>query len=267
MHKETFIGLVTHFVAHYFHYDSKFWKTLKILLTKPGALTVAYREKKRNRYIPPISLYIFVSVVFFLVFFMTTASKDSVIGMSSVDQRDSIRTAQVNDSLQRVLATGKDIKNVEMGLRFNQTFSTTEGQAQLLNDILHSLPKVLFFLIPFMAFLLKVLYWKRKDTFYVDHAIFSLHMHSFTFIVLFLTLIPVPEKDLSWYHHIFSVVQNMVPFIIFLYLILAIHKVYGTKWLRSGLYGIVISLGYVLSGFVVGIIMFIFYLFQKIQTH
>ncbi len=66
LHKDTFWGLVTHFTAHYFHYDSKFWKTLTTLWFKPGELTIAYNNKQRMRYLPPISLYIFVSAIFFL---------------------------------------------------------------------------------------------------------------------------------------------------------------------------------------------------------
>ena len=63
LHKDTFWGMVVHFVGHYFHYDSKFWQTLKDLVKHPGKLTVAYWEKKRARYLPPISLYIFVRCV------------------------------------------------------------------------------------------------------------------------------------------------------------------------------------------------------------
>ena len=53
LHKDTFWGLISHFTAHYFHYDSKFWKTIKALIFSPGTLTLAYQQKKRQRYIPP----------------------------------------------------------------------------------------------------------------------------------------------------------------------------------------------------------------------
>src|SRR5690349_6105601 len=69
LHEESFWGMVMHFVGHYFHYDSKFWKTLVTLWFKPGVLTQAYLQKQRMRFIPPISLYIFITAVFFLVMF------------------------------------------------------------------------------------------------------------------------------------------------------------------------------------------------------
>ncbi|RYY20354.1 MAG: DUF3667 domain-containing protein, partial [Chitinophagaceae bacterium] len=70
LHKETFVGLVLHFIAHYFHFESKFWVTVKHLISRPGSLTLAYINKKRASFIPPISLYIFISAVFFLLMFL-----------------------------------------------------------------------------------------------------------------------------------------------------------------------------------------------------
>lgn len=65
--KEPFWGFIGHSVGHYFHFDSKFFSTLVPLLTKPGQLTLDYIAGKRARYIHPVSLYIFVSIVYFLI--------------------------------------------------------------------------------------------------------------------------------------------------------------------------------------------------------
>lgn len=67
LHKETFWHMVWHFAGHYFHFESKFWGTLKTLILKPGELTLAWKQKQRMRYVEPINLYMFVSVVFFIV--------------------------------------------------------------------------------------------------------------------------------------------------------------------------------------------------------
>lgn len=65
--KENVWHFVTHSVAHYFHFDNKFFKTLIPLLTKPGQVTLDYLAGKRARYINPVNMYIFVSIVYFLV--------------------------------------------------------------------------------------------------------------------------------------------------------------------------------------------------------
>ena len=47
--------------------DSRFMRTLKPLLFKPGRLTRDYMNGRRFRYAPPMRLYIFSSIVFFLL--------------------------------------------------------------------------------------------------------------------------------------------------------------------------------------------------------
>ncbi len=64
--KEPFWTFVSHGVGHYFHYDSKFKKTLRPFLTKPGQLTKDHMEGRRASHIPPISLYLFITLVYFL---------------------------------------------------------------------------------------------------------------------------------------------------------------------------------------------------------
>ncbi|OAQ42126.1 hypothetical protein A5893_03150 [Pedobacter psychrophilus] len=64
---ESFWHFLGHSVGHYFHFDSKFFNTLKPLITKPGFLTVAYIEGKRTQFLQPVSMFIFISIVYFLV--------------------------------------------------------------------------------------------------------------------------------------------------------------------------------------------------------
>ncbi|RZL33675.1 MAG: DUF3667 domain-containing protein, partial [Pedobacter sp.] len=64
---ENFWQFITHSIAHYFHFDNKFFQTLTPLLTKPGKVTLDYLAGKRARYINPVSMYIFVSIVYFIV--------------------------------------------------------------------------------------------------------------------------------------------------------------------------------------------------------
>lgn len=65
--KENFWEFISHSIAHYFHFDNKFFQTLKPLITKPGTVTLDYLAGKRARYINPVSMYIFVSIVYFII--------------------------------------------------------------------------------------------------------------------------------------------------------------------------------------------------------
>jgi hypothetical protein len=50
-----------------FNLDSRLWRTLWALAVKPGQLTVDFLAGKRARYLPPLRLYLVMSVIFFLV--------------------------------------------------------------------------------------------------------------------------------------------------------------------------------------------------------
>lgn len=66
--RQPFYYLFTHFVEDFTHYDGQFWGTIKNLLFKPGKLTTTYLEGKRQKFVPPVKLYIFVSFITFFLF-------------------------------------------------------------------------------------------------------------------------------------------------------------------------------------------------------
>jgi hypothetical protein len=67
--KQNVLSLTRHFVYDIFHFDGKFFHTLKYLLLKPGLVPKQFVVGKRQSYIDPIRMYLFTSAVFFLIFF------------------------------------------------------------------------------------------------------------------------------------------------------------------------------------------------------
>jgi hypothetical protein len=57
---------ILHFLGDYFTFDSKIIRSFTPLITKPGYLTREYFQGRRVRYIPPLRLFIFLSIIFFL---------------------------------------------------------------------------------------------------------------------------------------------------------------------------------------------------------
>ena len=53
-----------------FHFDGKVFRTLQLLLFRPGELTRRFLAGHRMPYVPPIRLYIFISFLFFLALTM-----------------------------------------------------------------------------------------------------------------------------------------------------------------------------------------------------
>ncbi|WP_113661420.1 DUF3667 domain-containing protein [Pedobacter nanyangensis] len=73
--KEDALHMITHAIADYFHFEHKFFGTIKPLLFKPGKLTVDYVAGKRASFLHPIKLYIFISIVFFILIFSGSEKK------------------------------------------------------------------------------------------------------------------------------------------------------------------------------------------------
>ena len=48
----------------------------------------------------------------------------------------------------------------------------------------HKFPQILFVSLPFLALFLKLLYVRRKQFYYVSHAIFTIHLYIFIFVVM-----------------------------------------------------------------------------------
>ncbi len=69
----------------FFHFDTKFLYSLKILLFKPGKITLDYINNIRGRYTPPFRLFIFISIFAFIVigFFEKNLAKSGYFGTYS----------------------------------------------------------------------------------------------------------------------------------------------------------------------------------------
>lgn len=65
-----------------------------------------------------------------------------------------------------------------------------------LNSFIHQFPKLLFVSLPIFALMLRLLYIRRKQFYYVDHGIFSIHIYIFDFILLLVSM------GLSWLSNI-----------------------------------------------------------------
>ncbi|NJW51913.1 DUF3667 domain-containing protein [Salinimicrobium oceani] len=69
--KLAFNDFFNEFFAGIFAYDSRFYRTLGVLLFKPGKISKDYIEGKRVRYANPYRFYLSASIVFFLIWSLT----------------------------------------------------------------------------------------------------------------------------------------------------------------------------------------------------
>jgi hypothetical protein len=64
-----------------FHFDTKSWRTLPLLVARPGILTKRYIDGQRVRYVSPMALFLFsVFLMFFAFSFVKDPVKDAEFG-------------------------------------------------------------------------------------------------------------------------------------------------------------------------------------------
>ncbi len=68
--EQPFWKYIRQYFENVYQFDSKVWQTLWLLFRRPGLLTCEFNAGKINSYVHPFRLYMFISVIFFTLFFM-----------------------------------------------------------------------------------------------------------------------------------------------------------------------------------------------------
>lgn len=118
--QQSFFALVKHFVYDIFHFDGKFFDTLKTLFIKPGLVPAHYIQGKRHRYLDPIRMYLFTSALFFLIFFSTQKFDSGFVGDTT---RYMTKTERYQEAarLFSQFSTTDSIANKKLGLMLDTT--------------------------------------------------------------------------------------------------------------------------------------------------
>lgn len=83
------------------HFDAKAWRTLPLLIAKPGELTRRYIDGQRTRFVSPLALFLFL--IFFLFFIGSYFGKGNVnIGDTDATQQ---ARAEINADVEKARAT------------------------------------------------------------------------------------------------------------------------------------------------------------------
>jgi hypothetical protein len=110
--------------------DSRFVRTMKPLLFKPGRLTRDYMEGRRFRYAPPMRLYIFSSIVFFLLAAVISSDAVSIGGVFDENGNIQIAEAPVAGQQKVEEALNKLPPDVRKELDVDAIVAEAQGQKQ-----------------------------------------------------------------------------------------------------------------------------------------
>jgi len=211
-------GDVTHSLLHL---DSRVWRTIRLLVRKPGELTREFIAGRHQLYIPPFRLYLAISILYFALNALLpetgllgiNSSGDAVFAPVSVDvpeelerklEAEGIPAAKVEDALkdndscqvnlfgdapnstafERTLARACEQMKRDGGKLFAERFAATA-------------PKLMFVFLPLMAGVALAFYWRPRRL-YAEHLVLFLHNHAFTFLLLGCTSILGTIADLEF---------------------------------------------------------------------
>ena len=155
------------------------------------------------------------------------------------------------DSVQRSLPPGeKDGSFMHMVIKKQiELTHKYEGNIQdvvleWVEIFLHRLPYLLFISLPIFALILKLLYIRRRQFYYVDHAIFTIHHYIFSFIVLLVIVLLIAAKDkygLAWLDPVLFILVILWP----VYLYIAMLNFYRQGWFKTFIkFGLLNLLGF-----------------------
>jgi hypothetical protein len=207
-----FVHEATH---EFLHLDGKILNTLKLLVVRPGQLTVEFLEGRRARYISPLRVYLTFSLIFFTLAAILPRSLEGAVKVQG-------GTGLKGDTeIERRLASG--MRKAAM-------------DADVVNhEVLKHLPKVMFVLMPVFALLIWAFYRKRQR-FYIPHLYYSVHFHAFAFLVMavyvIVNRIGVPKQFAA------MLILTVIP-----YHFVALRRVYG------GSIGVTLAKGFAVGFF------------------
>jgi hypothetical protein len=217
------------------HFDSRAWRTLPLLVFRPGTLTYDYIHGKRARFISPLAMFL---LAVFTMFFVFSLSGGSAIGVSDPTKQaaDSWESSsRLLEAARRAAPPNAPAVSSPFVISDDQGFTITNetpnvyekiseaakkgeinihtGSPDLDKKILHKLEnpelavyklqnsayKLAFLLAPIsLPFVWLLFFWKKGMTLF-DHTVFILYSLSFIsalFIVLSLiSMIPAPTTD------------------------------------------------------------------------
>lgn len=166
-------------------YDGRILATVRGLL-QPGRLTEDYVSGRRAHYLPPLRVYLTVSVLYFVIAAAAPVAIGEIggrqiragvrvevtgpasIGMLSEEDRAELR-ARLDDSPRMLRPM----------LR-----SMLDDPAAFRSRVFVTMPRVLFGMLPIFAAIVSLFYRRRP---FPTALVFAVHLHSFTFVVLTLS--------------------------------------------------------------------------------
>jgi hypothetical protein len=181
------------------HADSRLWRTLGALLFRPGHLTREFLAGRRARYLPPVRLYLVISVVFFL--WASAVHQPKVVLFPDHSPEKAV-LAPIDEATFGAVLPGESAEHhaervCSSGVNYDGPWSARVQPAahracvRLVLDngrslgevFMHNVPRALFIFLPLLAGVMMLMYWRPRH-YYIEHLLLFVHNHAFLFLLL-----------------------------------------------------------------------------------
>jgi len=160
--------------------DGRLIRTVKGLVTRPGALTVAYLQGQRKLYTAPLQLFFLANVLFFAMHVFT----DAKIFATPLD-------AHLHNQPWSPLAGRLVMHRLETTYRTLDIYAPVFDRAMALN----AKSLIVLMVVPF-ALVLPILFYRNRRPF-MAHVVFSLHFCTFLLLLFCIALVVVGADEMS----------------------------------------------------------------------
>jgi hypothetical protein len=254
-------------------FDSRLWRTLFVLLSRPGKLTREYLHGRRKRYVRPARLFFVTSLLLFAAIRLFVAPAN-IVTLDFTDEKPAIEgTARTTpgtpapaSDASRLAATERSDPDLEdLVARFGKYAPSgirrrverfkhlppEEQSDQLYSGVMRYAPYGMVALLPAFAFLQYLSYLPgrrrhpQRPQRYAEHLVYGAHLHAFAFLVI-IAMVVMPSKML----------QAALAVWIVVYVVRARQNVYGGSWLGGLLRGALVASAYIalLASVMVGLV-------------
>ncbi len=258
-HRRPLRHLLGEFQDQVFAFDGRSWRTLVMLIRRPGLLTAVYNAGRRVLFVPPLRLYLLISFFFFLAIQLTDQQivqfSSTVALEDAAEDATAVAVEPGDPALPQVSSArpAEPATETEDESPFSRFISTRlehveqsydDPQAEINELVSRRVPQTMFFLVPMMALILKLVYF-RRGVFYVEHLIFAVHAHAAIFLALLVAIL-LNVALAPWWEQS-RLVGLPIILAMTVHFFKSLRRVYQQSRLISALKWIVIGIAYGLS--------------------
>jgi hypothetical protein len=136
-----------------------------------------------------------------------------------------------------------------------------EALEKFSESLLHRLPYMLFISLPLFALILKLVYIRRKQFYFSDHGVFTIHLYVFSFLQLIAVFAVGKLQDVTHIDELDFVVLILF-LLLFFYLYKAMRNFYGQGRIKTFIKFLLVAL----LSLIMMLVLFVFFLFFSAVT-